>query len=359
VHRILAALALALSATLALAGSYCVIDPPRPGASTGFYVAKPSTSLSTPSADTSYRLFDPAGNAFLIHGVNRNHWDSYGTPTGLPLSGANTERIMLNFANSTTSNWGIVSSQMLANGIVPIPGNWSATCKTDAASLSAIVDTWVAQASTWTQLNGTGLINIANEWGPAMSAADKAISWRDNYITAVGRMRAAGYTGALVIDAGSCGQDAGTIVKYGSQVLDADPLHNILFSVHIYGSWHYPATATWMQDYATAMAQLKATGLPILVGEFGPAPYTTSDGVVHTVGPSPTYVPTAQLIADVEANGWGWLPWSWDDNNMSGCLSSDVGGFSMTIKCGAYTGNDATELTAWGRMLVPMLKARR
>lgn len=303
---------------------------PRPAGNTGkgFYVV-------------GSKLYDPNGQEFRIRGVNRNHWDSYGSPTGLPLSGANTERMVLSFAKPTSYNWNIVSAQALANKIVPIPGNWTATCKADPASLTAIVDTWVAQAATWTQLNATGLINIANEWGPANSTV-----WRDNYITAIARMRAAGYSGTLVVDSGGCGQDAQDIVKYGAAVLASDPQKNILFDVHVYGSFHYPATASWMQDYATAMAQLKASGLPLILGEFGPG---------RNVGPSPTMVPPEKVIADAEANGWGWMPWSWDDNNLANC-GSDDNGFSMTLKCGVYK-TDA-DLTTFGKTVVPILKAK-
>ena len=303
---------------------------PRPAGNTGkgFYVV-------------GSKLYDPNGQEFRIRGVNRNHWDSYGTPTGLPLSGANTERVVLSFAKPTSYNWNIVSSQMLANKIVPIPGNWTATCKADPASLTAIVDTWVAQAATWTQLNATGLINIANEWGPANSTI-----WRDNYITAIARMRAAGYSGTLVVDSGGCGQDAQDIVKYGAAVLASDPQKNILFDVHVYGSFHYPATASWMQDYTTAMTQLKASGLPLILGEFGPG---------RNVGPSPTMVTPEKVIADAEANGWGWMPWSWDDNNLANCASDD-NGFSMTLKCGTYK-SDA-DLTTFGKTVVPILKSK-
>lgn len=302
---------------------------PRPAGNTGkgFFVA-------------GNKLYDPNGVEFRIRGVNRNHWDSYGTPAGLPLSGANTERIVLSFAKPTSYNWNIVASQMLANKIVPIPGNWTATCKSDPASLTAIVDTWVAQAATWTQLNTTGLINIANEWGPVNSTV-----WRDNYITAIARMRAAGYSGTLVVDSGGCGQDAQDIVKYGAAVLASDPQKNILFDVHVYGSFHYPATATWMQDYTTAMNQLKASGLPLILGEFGPG---------RNIGPSPTMVTPEKIIGDAEANGWGWMPWSWDDNNLASCASDD-NGFSMTLKCGIYQ-SDA-DLTTFGKTVVPILKA--
>jgi len=286
------------------------------------------------------KLYDPNGKEFRIRGVNRNHWDSYGTPAGLPLSNANTERVVLSFAKDTNYNWNIVSKEMLANKIVPIPGNWTGTCKADPATLTAIVDTWVAQAATWTQLNNTGLINIANEWGPANSTV-----WRDSYVTAVGRMRAAGYTGTLVIDSGGCGQDAQDIIKYAGAVLAADPQKNILFDIHVYGGFHYPATASWMQDYATAMSQLKATGLALIIGEFGPG---------KNIGPSPTMVTPQKIITDAEANGWGWMPWSWDDNNLQACASDD-NGFSMTTKCGIYKTD--SDLTAFGKTVVPILKS--
>lgn len=302
-------------------------------------VARPAGNTGKGFYVVGSKLYDPKGNEFRIRGVNRNHWDSYGSPTGLPLSGANTVRIVLGFNNSTSYNWDIVSTQLVANKIVPMPGNWTGTCKADTASLTAIVDTWVAQASTWTQLNSNGLINIANEWGPADSTV-----WRDAYIAAIARMRAAGYTGTLVVDSGACGQDAQDVVKYGAAVLAADPQKNILFDVHVYGGFHYPATATWMQDYDTAMAQLKASGLPIFLGEFGPG---------NNIGPSPTMVTPQHIIGTAEANGWGWAPWSWDGNNLPNCMADD-NGFSLTTKCGVY--KTSADLTTFGKTIVQILQ---
>ncbi|MFL6625793.1 MAG: cellulase family glycosylhydrolase [Burkholderiaceae bacterium] len=315
-------------------------QPVAPQAVTQAVMARPAGNTGKGFFVSGSKLYDPNGLEFRIRGVNRNHWDSYGTPAGLPLSGANTERVVLSFSKATSYNWNIVSSEMLANKIVPIPGNWTGTCKADPASLTAIVDTWVAQASTWTQLNSTGLINIANEWGPANSTV-----WRDSYITAIHRMRAAGYTGTLVVDSGGCGQDSQDIIKYGAAVLAADPQKNILFDVHVYGGFHFPATASWMQDYTTALSQLKATGLPLIIGEFGPG---------KNIGPSPTMVTPQKIIADAEANGWGWMPWSWDDNNLQSCASDD-NGFSMTTKCGTYRTD--SDLTAFGKTVVPILKS--
>lgn len=369
--RLLASLALTLFAAAVLAGQVCTIDPPRPvgNTGTGFYVsnAAPGASApvvlapasavaikafpaSSPAPLSQWKLYDPTGTEFVPRGVNRSHFDSWGSDDGIRMTGANTERTAPYFSRNAAQNLADLK-KITDAGIVPIPGMWSGTCKADVASLVGIVDTWVAQAATWTSLNNTGLINIANEWGPKNSPV-----WRDAYIDAIARMRAAGYTGTLVVDSGECGQDAYDVINYGAAVLAADPQHNVLFDIHVYGGFSLPATVAWQNDYAKAMAALKATGLPIMLGEFGPGAFTTADGVVHKFGPSPTAISPAQVIATAEANGWGWLAWAWDDNNLGGCMSSDVGWFALSNHCGVYTGNDATELTAFGRFIVPMFR---
>jgi mannan endo-1,4-beta-mannosidase len=300
--------------------------------------ARPAGNTGTGFYVSGSKLYDANGHEFRIRGVNRVHYDN--GSVGLPLSGANTERIALNFTKPATSNLNLVKAQILDFKMVPMPSNWSGTCKSDATSLTAIVDAWVAQAPTWTALNSHGIINIANEWGPPNSTF-----WRDSYIAAVARMRAAGYTGTLAIDSGGCGQDPQDIIKYGAAVLASDPQKNILFDVHVYGAFHLPAAASWQTDYAKSMAALKSTGLPIMLGEFGPG---------KNVGPSPTTIMPEQVIATAEAAGWGWMPWAWDDNNLDACKAND-GWFSMTLQCGNYkTDND---LTAFGKAIVPILKA--
>lgn len=284
-------------------------------------------------------LIDPSGMPFRQRGINRLHYDSYGTAADAQRMGANTVRLALNFTKPEASNLAIANSYV-ALGIVPMPGNWLGTCKSDPAILASIVDTWVAQAATWTKLNKTGLINIANEWGPPNSTV-----WRDAYVTAVQRMRDAGYTGTLVVDSGGCGQDAQDIALYGHALVDADPEHNIQFDTHVYGTYHYPATATWMQDYTKAMTALKASGLPILLGEFGPG---------RGIGPSPTMVTPATIIGDAERNGFAWLAWASDDNDLPNCLSND-NWFSMTWKCGVYS--VPGDLTTFGGQIVPVLQA--
>lgn len=328
-YQALIALAIAMGlgglCVAAWGSQLCTITPARPAGNTGhgFYVV-------------GSKLYDKYGNEFRIRGVNSSHPDASGTMPSLPQSGANTVRFVIDFTKPAFFNY---TTRAIVEHMVPMPSNWTATCKADVASLDAIVDTWVAQAPQWTQLSDDGLINIANEWGP-----EDSVIWRDAYIKSVARMRAAGYTGTLVIDSGACGQDAKDIVKYGAAVLAADPQHNLLFDVHVYGGFHLPATLSWMQDYATAMGQLRASGLPIIFGEFGPG---------KNIGPSPTTVAPATIIATAEANGWGWLAWSWDGNNLPNCRADDTG-FSLTTNCGNYATD--SDLTSFGKLIVSTLK---
>ena len=323
------AILLAAVSLSAAAGVQPVQPTPRPAYNTGcgFYVV-------------GGKVYDPTGVEFRIRGVNRVHWNDLSP--GIPNSGANTERISIDFRQTSATNLGVIQREIQAFGIVPMVASWNATGFTDAASLSAIVDLWVAQASTWTTLNCNGMVNIANEWG-----ADNSTSWRDGYLAAIPRMRAAGYTGLLVIDAGVSGQSAKDIANYGQALMDADPQHNLLFDVHMYGAFHRPATASWMQDYDTAVASMGATGLPIIVGEFGPG---------RNIGPSPTLITPDQIVITAESNGWGWMPWAWDDfNGPSNSCTDDW--FGMARSWGAFDGVTYSQLTLFGQDMVTLMKS--
>src|SRR6185437_2956706 len=174
-------------------------------------------------------LYDPAGHEFRIRGVNRLHWDS-DSAEGISRSGANTERWDVDFTRSSATNVAMIRRESIARHIVPVVGNWGGTCSPDTAKLEAMVASWVAQAKQWRRLNRDLILNIANEWGPADSPV-----WRDAYVSAVGRLRAAGNTGPILIDSWGCGQDDADLVKYSQAVFEADPERNVMFALHLYG----------------------------------------------------------------------------------------------------------------------------
>ena len=195
------------------------------------------------------RLIDSNGQEFRIRGVNRLHWDS-DSAAGIVRSHANTERWTIDFNRPAAQNIALVRAQSIREGIVPIVGNWGGTCSPDPNKLSAMVDTWVAQARQWTRLNHWLIVNIANEWGPADSTV-----WRDAYIRAVGRLRAAGYRGPILIDSGGCGQDDADLLRYSQAVFDSDPERDVLFALHLYGG---------ANDYAAAIRSVQR-GNPTIV----------------------------------------------------------------------------------------------
>jgi mannan endo-1,4-beta-mannosidase len=195
-----------------------------------------------------------------------------------------------------------VAQQYIARGIVPMVEYHSATCKTDAASLSTVVDLWVGPDKAWLQsLERNVILNIANEWG-----ANDTV-WRDSYKTAVMRLRQAGIKNMLVIDAGGeCGQNPESIETWGTEIFASDPEKNVAFSVHMYGFWHNPGAAdrgSWNgrqpYDMDQELGTLEATGLPVIVGEF-------SWNGLTDVG-----YDTRMALSTYEKHHMGWIAWMW------------------------------------------------
>jgi mannan endo-1,4-beta-mannosidase len=214
---------------------------------------------------------------------------------------------------------------------VPIPGNWDGTCNNSTATLTSIVDLWVARAASWTtsDFQRYAIIDIANEWGPTDSVA-----WRDSYISAISRLRNAGYKQTLMIDTGGCGQDAFDILKHAQAVFDSDPEKNVIFGLHIYGQWARPATQSWQHDYDTVLAQMSLLNVPIVIGEFGPG---------NNIGPSPTLITPLAVMTTAEVYSWGWLAWAADDGN-------DDKWFAMLYNNAVY--NSSADLTNFGKVVV-------
>jgi hypothetical protein len=240
----------------------CAAAAPHRG-STGAFVAGGAGTVQRPSYNTGNgffvsngKLYDPAGNEFRIRGVNRLHWDS-DSAAGLVKSGSNTVRWNIDFTRPAAVNVGMVTLQSIDNGIVPVVGNWGGTCSSDPSKLSAIVSTWVAQAPQWTKLDKYLIVNVANEWGPANSAL-----WRDSYVSAIARLRAAGYMGPILVDSGGCGQDDADLLQYSQAVFDSDPQRNVVFAAHLYGGSH---------DYSASIQSVRK-GNPTVITLAGNSP---------------------------------------------------------------------------------------
>lgn len=98
-------------------------------------------------------------------------------------------------------------------------------------------------------------------------------------------------------------------------------LNSSTFSTYTGGGWLWD-----FNHYALKIPRLLA-GMPagacFIVGEFGPGRH---------LNPSPTWCTPEDIISTCEANGIGWMFWSWDDNNLAGG-ASDNNAF-----CATYAG---------------------
>jgi mannan endo-1,4-beta-mannosidase len=142
------------------------------------------------------------------------------------------------------------------------------------------------------------LVNIGNEVGQTVSDAD----YISGYTTAVNRMRTAGIHVPLVIDAASYGQNIDGLQANGPTLIQNDPEHNLLFSVHMW--WPY-AWGYTDQRVIDEIAQTVNMNLPLVIGEFGNQWDETATG----------QIPYKIIIREAHLNEIGYLPWSWGPGN--------------------------------------------
>ena len=273
-------------------------------------------------------LYDAKGNVFVMRGVNHAHtWfkDQLNTAIpGIAKSGSNTVRIVL--SNGTKDNWQKDSAVSVSNIISMCEKNkliavlevHDALGVEDEAVLMKAVDYWIEIKNVLIGKEDKVIINIANEWYGSWGGA----GWANGYKKAIQRLREAGFEHTIMVDSAGWGQYPASIHNYGTSVLEADPLKNTMFAIHMY-------------EYAGGNAvQVKSNidgvinqGLALCIGEFGPM---QTDGDVDE----------ATIMSYCQQKGVGWLAWSWKGNN------SDLNYLDLT--------NDwaGTNLTEFGRTVV-------
>lgn len=144
------------------------------------------------------------------------------------------------------------------------------------------------------QVRGTELLDAAGEpFGNA--APDDA--WFYGHARAILRLREAGFTHALMVDAANYGQDwQGVMLDRANDLFAIDPLKNVVFSVHMYEVFRVPlAVRLYFQAF-------RDTGRCLVVGEFADSHYgkeVAADAVLQL------------------GDAWdiGYLGWSWSGNN--------------------------------------------
>ena len=277
-------------------------------------------------------LHDANGNNFVIKGINVPlAWFVSDVNSNIANikknTNANTLRIVVQ-TNTNDADWQTCVQNCIDNKMVPMVELHDVTGSNDVTKLQAMATFWASKASYFTkpEIAKYILINIANEWSDwymSSPANDPpGTTWRDAYIMAVKTIRDAGIKTTIVIDGAGYGQDnkANTFINYGPTIQSSDPQKNILFSVHMYCEWSVGGNSSIAKD----LPAIQKAGLPIIVGEFG---------FQETSGNSHCDIDEALIISTCQANGIGWLAWSWKGNNTQEAfldLSTDWAGTSLT-----------------------------
>jgi mannan endo-1,4-beta-mannosidase len=273
-------------------------------------------------------VLDANGNVFVIRGINHAHtWYTSQTSSfaNIKATGANTIRVVLSNGHRWTKN----SAADVANVIQLCKTN-KLICMLEvhdttgygedgaAASLSRAVTYWKEIQSVLTGQEAYVMINIGNE----PYGNNNYANWVNDTKNAIVAMRQAGFKHLLVVDAPNWRRDwFNTMRDNAVTVANSDPDKNTLLSVHMYGVYD---TAAEVKSYINSYV---SRGLPLLIGEFG---FNHSDG-----NPDED-----TIMAEAQANGIGYLGWSWSGNG---------GGVEYLDMVTSFNPN---QVTSWGNRIV-------
>ena len=249
-------------------------------------------------------LIDATGAPFLIAGINNPHaWfkeKAFNALFYIAETGANTVRVVWTDKGDAGELEKIIK-RCIELKMIPMVELHSATGKHDTEPLLNMAKYYAREdvANMLKRYERYLLINIANEWGDHFV---KSAHWLESYTQAIAIMRQAGFKTTLVVDAPGWGQNIKPILECGQQLIENDPEHNILFSVHMYGSWNKE------KNIIDRLAEANDLNLPLIVGEFG---YNCNNGKnnLHCKANHKT------ILQACRDNGYGFMPWSWTGNN--------------------------------------------
>jgi mannan endo-1,4-beta-mannosidase len=276
------------------------------------------------------KVVEANGAAFVMRGVNHPHaWFPNETSSfaNIKSFGANTVRVVLASGQRWAATGVAEVSRIIGlckqNRLICVLEVHDTTGYGDqigAASLDQAATYWLGVAEALRGQENHVVINLGNE--PFGSNLLVAPAWASATSKAISRLRAAGLRHLLMADAPMWGQDWAQIMRFSAaSVLKADPQHNTVFSVHMYGLYN---SAAKVKSYFDAF---QSAGLPLVVGEFGNR---------HTDGDPDEDA----IMAQAQERGLGYLGWSWSGNG-GGVEYLDL-----------VTSFDPARLTPWGERLL-------
>ncbi|MER2490391.1 cellulase family glycosylhydrolase [Catenovulum sediminis] len=252
-------------------------------------------------------LYEDNGNPFVMRGVNHAHaWYTdklTASMQGIAAHNANTVRVVLSngqrWTRNSASDVANVIQQAKDNNLIAVLEVHDTTGYGEdgaAATLSSAVDYWIDIKSQLIGQEDYVIINIGNEpFGNNVNAS----TWVNEHQNAITRLRNAGFTHTLMVDAPNWGQDWQNIMRdNAATVLNADPQNNVVFSVHMYEVYNsYNKINSYISSFTNA-------GIPLVVGEFA----STHKG---------SNVDETSIMERAQAHQIGYIGWSWSGNDAS------------------------------------------
>ena len=254
-------------------------------------------------------LQSPCGEKVILRGVNemsawcREDQTGSGYFPEIAKTGANTVRITLTNSSQPEQVDSLITN-CIKNKMIPIPENHSATGKWE--NLNSVMDWWMQpQILDIIKKHEKYLIvNIANEAGAFEVTNEQFASY---YSEAVTKFRDAGINVPIMIDASGWGQDINILQATWKYLQEADPLQNLLFSVHMW----------WSDNDSSRIAnEIKESvelGMPLIVGEFA-----------HKAVQCKCCIDYKTIIKECHENEIGYLAWSWGAAPNSDCSEMDM-----------------------------------
>ncbi|MDQ2771825.1 MAG: glycoside hydrolase family 5 protein [Bacteroidota bacterium] len=304
-QRVLWSLSLSLAATAFLASCEKTSDNVQPEPT----VVAPVQNITAPEnmRGVNVQLRDGTVDFNRIHAHNFN-----------------TVRIVIDVNDYHYTHFGIgmVGSLMrqanaagLSVVLVYYNANFMYSDRYDANAMATASNFWVANLPYLQSVGVPFDLNIINE--PCFKKGTvyqiTGAQWRDEQNSAVGRIHARGFTGAIIIDAPGFAHETSYIRARGPEVAVGSP---IIYSLHVYpDSFYNGALPTNSADDRGFMTDLRQhAGHRVIIGEFG-----EYGGGRFDRARVQAFVNSAQA----SSADCGAIAWAWNGDGSAGHMNAD------------------------------------
>ncbi|AXT53263.1 PKD domain-containing protein [Aquimarina sp. BL5] len=283
------------------------------------------------------KIFTSCSEEIVMRGVNEMFvWSQDRTGEQIlpeiAKTGSNAVRLVWTTEGAETE-LDLLINNSIKNSMIPVAELHDATG--DFSKLQLLLDYWKRPAilATIQKYKKWLIVNIGNEVG---NGSESTAQWVNYYKDAITQLRDAGIDTPLMIDCGGYGNRESYFLEGGNELLEFDPLHNIIFAVHTY--WTNGDDQAKIDRLNLMIADAKTKKLPYIIGE-GP------QKVASPIACGQNF-PYVEMMKRLQEEKIGWLSWSWGavDNNDCGSPNSDLD-ITTDGKYGNWATNFAQEMS--------------